>query len=202
MKLSEKLLKKASHLRGVSPTLSAIDHLKQAGMSEDEARMELAQGEMEKSAATHMAGHGIDYDAALELVKVAGVKVKDLTGFQVEKSVDEIAFETLVKSASQVQSLEDRLAQVEAEKDALIEKVAELELVLNEIPEEIPETPDALTKLAKTTNLTHEDVEALMRVPTETLTKIAASREAPMSMGRAVGISTSELDPLAQFLMS
>lgn len=194
MKLSERLVKKAAYIRGLSPALVAIDLLKEAGLSEEQAAIEIAQLEMEKTAATKMAEAGLDYDEALKMVKVSGIKIDQLEGFSIQKSTEQIAWEELTKLASSAQDME-------AELQALHEKVAELEAALAQVPETVQETPAAIQKLASCEAFTNADLEALMRLPSDTLTKVASVGEAPWKMGSAAGLAVEALDPIAQFAL-
>lgn len=204
MKLSERLLKKAAYIRSLSPTLVAVDMLKQAGMPEDEAVAQVAQLEMEKAATAGMVAQGVDYDKALEMVKGAGIKINELEGFGKEKSFEEIVWEDLMKMAEEAQALEAQMTDLKTkaeQADEAIEKVAELEAALDQIPEPTPKQPEAITKMASTGAFTNADLEALMRLPSETLTKVAASNEAPWSMGKAAGMSADSVDPIVAFAL-
>jgi len=62
--------------------------------------------------------------------------------------------------------------------------------------------PDSITKFAESGAFTNEDLQAMMKLPTDTLTKIASSQEKPWSMGKSAGQSVDSLDPIAQFCLS
>lgn len=197
MSLSKSLLKQAGVLRAQSPEYTAVQMLKQAGMDETTARTEVAQKLMEKEATSALVATGIDYDQALQLVKVAGVKIQDLTEFKPEASAEEDLAEFLCKSASEVEALEAKASQV----DTLLEKVAELEQLLADTPV-YQEVSEPVTKMAQSGNFTNEDLQALMSLPSETLSKVASVSEKPWSMGKSAGLSTESLDPLASWILS
>lgn len=197
MKLSTTLMKQAQELRSQSPEYVAISMLKQAGMDDTDARTEVAQTLMEKEAANFLTASGIDYDAAMELVKAAGVKVKDLEAFTVEKSSEELLAETLEKAAGLAEALEERSDDVEV----LLEKIAELEARLEETSTIERET-EPMAKFAQSGAFTNEDLKAMRKLPTDTLTKIASSQEQPWRMGKSAGQNDiGSLDPLAQFCL-
>lgn len=181
MSLSKSLLKKASDIRSQSPELVAIELLKKAGMSDEQARQEYAQHELEKSAASTLVQSGIDYDKALELVKVAGVKVDQVAS--VDKSFEEQIAEFLEKSASEVSTVETRNVQLEKELAEALEKVASLQATLDEVSEANVVVPEPITKMASSGNFTNEDLAQLMSLPSELLEKVASTSEAPRRIG-------------------
>lgn len=193
MKLSQYIQKQADKLANSSSELVAISLLKQAGVSEDVARLELAQQAFEKSAASSMQSRGVDYDEALKLVKTAGVKVQDLPGFTVQPSPVEAQVDLLQKTAQDVAALEDAY-------DALLEKVAELEQAQEAAPE-IAVRHELREKIAGTSAFTQADLDAMMSLPSDTLTKIAHSSDQPWRMGSPAGTDTSQMDPLTQFIL-
>lgn len=201
MKLSEQLKKKADYLASMTPAITALGMLKQAGMDEATARMHIAQEEMEKTASSRLVDSGIDYDTALQLVKSAGIKVMELPGFKAEPSEAEKLVNLLTKAASTVEKLEAQVEALSQEKGGLIEKVASLEEILDEVPEAVPAMPDSLTKLAEMGSFTSNDIEALGRVPADTLKKLASLNDQPWSMGKGAGIDPSGTDPLTAFLL-
>ncbi len=196
MNLSTQLKNKAQEILNSSPELVAISMLKQAGLTEEQARLEVAQHEMEKQATSALVAGGIDYDEAVKLVKVANVKVAELDTFKVEKSDEEVLAEELFKFASEVEALEKAASEVQE----LRTKVAELEEILESTPE-IVDVPEPITKLAKSGDFTNEDLEALMKLPSDTLTKIASTAEEPWRMGKAASTGGSNLDPLTAWLI-
>lgn len=196
MNLSTQLKNKAQEILNSSPELVAISMLKQAGLSDEQARLEVAQHEMEKQATSALVAGGIDYDEAVKLVKVANVKVSELESFKAEKSAEEILAEDLMKFASQVEALEAKAAEVEQ----LHTKVAELQELLDSTPE-VVDIPEPITKLAKSGDFTNEDLEALLKLPSETLIKVANVNEEPWRMGKAASTGSSNLDPLTAFIL-
>lgn len=190
MKLSTKLQKQAKALAETSAEFVAVSMLKQAGLSEDQARLQVAQSLMEKSATENLVMSGMSEADAVGLVKSAGIQVKDLGEFTLDKTEAEVAADFLVKAAGQVAELESELEQA-------LEKIAQLESQSYE-----QETPEYIQKLASSGDFTHEDLEAMMRLPQETLTKVAAASEQPWSMGKAAGAKKAGLDPLTEWLMS
>jgi len=197
MKISTQLIQLRDKIVADSPNVVAIEMLKKAGFSADQARTEVAQRAMEKEAANHLMATGIDYDAALSMVKVANVKIGDMKEFKPEPSAEELLVESLTKAASAVEDLEE----VVDERDALLEKVAALEAQIAET-ESMAMPSEPITKLAKSGAFTNADLAALRSLPTDTLTKLASSTEEPWSMGKQAGLSVDSLDPIAQFCMS
>lgn len=198
MKLSELLTKQANELLNSSAEVVAVGLLKQAGLTEDEARTEVAQKLMEKEATARLTESGIDYDQALQLVKAAGIKVKDLASFKPEPTFEEVIASQFMKAASLAEQMEALLEQNEG----LVEKVAELEGVIEHTPQ-VREVPDHITKLAQSGSFTNEDLEALMSLPSETLTKVASVQEQPWKMGKSAGASSEGAqDPLLAFILS
>jgi len=191
MKLSTKLQKQAKALAETSAEFVAVSMLKQAGLSEDQARMQVAQSLMEKSATESLVMSGMSEADAMGLVKSAGVQVKDLAEFSLEKTEAEVAADFLTKAAGQVLELEAELEQA-------LEKIARLEAK----KEAQVETPEYIQKLASSGDFTNEDLEAMMKLPQETLTKVAAASEQPWTMGKAAGLKRAGMDPLTEFLMS
>ena len=197
MKLSEFLKSQATKLYSESTEHVAVEMLKSAGIDEDTARAEVAQKLMEKEATARLVESGIDYDQALALVKAAGVKIKDMANFKAEQTFEESMAAQFMKAASLAEELEAKAEHAEA----LFEKVAELEATLDAVPE-VREVPDAITKFAESGTFTNEDLEALMRLPSDTLTKVAASNEQPWKMGKAAGVAEAGVDPFTAFLLN
>lgn len=191
MKTSELLLKQATEIREGSAEVVAIGLLKQAGLSDSDARALIAQREMEKVAQETLVLSGVDSELATEMVKAASVDISSLSGFIPELTAEEKQAEFLEKVAAEVAALEDQV-------QALQSQVAELEKSASEYEE----TPEYIQKLASSGAFTSEDLAALKKLPEDTLTKIASSQEAPWSMGHGAGQNASLLDPIAQFCMS
>ena len=74
------LIDEATNIRESSPELVAVDLLKQAGVSEQDAKLAVAQDAMEKKAFSELTYQGIDADEALRLIKVANVNISELPG--------------------------------------------------------------------------------------------------------------------------
>lgn len=197
MKLSTTLANKAKELVRNSPEIEAVQLLKQAGLDEDTARNEVAQHLMEKEAAVALSAQGINYEEALELVKAAGVKIKDMPAYKPEISYEESLAEMLVKAASEV----DELEKIAEQNGALRARISELETQLAERPD-TEQVPEPITKMAASGAFTNEDLRALMALPSETLTKVASAQERPWSMGKSAGTAVNSLDPLAQWILS
>lgn len=202
MKLSETLYNKAQSLLAQSTEYNAVKMLKSAGFSEEAARAEVAQIEMEKAAAASMVAAGIDYDKALEMVKAAGIKIKDMANFKPEPTFEEQLAAAFMKAAEDAFQLESEYEDAIKQSSELVEKVAGLEAQLEHQVENTP-IPAEITKLAQSGEFTNEDLEALMRLPSETLTKVATVQEQPWKMGKAAGAAKEgHGDPLLDFLMS
>lgn len=197
MKLSELLQKQAKDFLASSPEVVAVELLKQAGFSDSDARAEVMQSLMEKEATSSLVNSGIDYDQALQMVKAAGIKVKDLASFKPELTFEEVMADRFMKYASEAEKLEGQAEQT-AE---LIEKVAELEGVLEHTPE-VETVSEPIAKLAQSGAFTNEDLEALMKLPGDTLTKIASKQEQPWSMGKSAGAAAVSMDPLLDFILN
>lgn len=199
MKLSERLLKKAEYFKCRSPQLVALEMLKQAGLDEDTAKRELAVQEMEKSASSALVHAGIDYDEAVKMVKAAGEDEKITSGnFSLDAFGE--AFDALMKIASLAQELEAQVEASSAEKQALLEKVASYEEVLNSMPESDPLLGnETLEKAAAIIGADSEDIAALQTLPANLLEKIAAGQPTMPSMGRPEG-RAKPMDALDQFL--
>jgi len=198
MSLSQTLLNKASELRQGSEEYVAVAMLKQAGFDEATARAEVAQALMEKEAASHLQASGIDYDEALAMVKTSGVKISDMGAFKAEKTSEEVLADLLEKSAQEVAELEKAASEV----PALLEKIAQLQEALAEVPE-IQEVPEPITKMAQSGDFTQADLQALMALPSDVLTKVASSQATqPWRMGKAGSQSSGSGDPLLDFLIS
>lgn len=200
MSLSKKLLKQAQLVRQSSATLVAVDLLKQAGVSEDTARLEVAQSEMEKTAASTLSATGIDYDEALKLVKNAGVKISDLTTYVPAKSIEEELWESLTKMASEAQALETELEGIRTQALGYSARVESLE----KVAERREDSTDPVARLAQSGDFTNADLEALLKLGPETLTKVAsmADHQQPWAMGRPTGASRAEpMDPMAAFCL-
>ncbi len=196
MKLSEFLKGQAKDLRSSSTEYVAVEMLKSAGMAEADARTEVAQKLMEKEAASSLVAQGIDYDQALAMVKAANVKIKDMPSYKPEQSFEEILAFKFEKAAELASELEAKADYAEE----MHEKVASLEAALETRPE-VEDVPEAITKFAQSGEFTFEDLEALRKLPSETLTKVAARDDKPWTMGKAAGAAEATMDPFTAFLL-
>lgn len=197
MNLSEFLTKQASEIRNSAPEVVAMGYLVQTGMSEQDARITVAQHLMEKAATEALTQKGIDYDVAIELVKVAGIDLKKTADFKPTLSQEEILADTLEKAASQALGLEGQLQEA-------LQKIASLEALVEDLQSEVSEEaiPEPIMKLAQSGDFTNEDLAALMSLPQDTLTKVATKQEAPWKMGKSASTNGGSSDPLLDFIMS
>jgi hypothetical protein len=202
MTLSTTLLAEAGKLRDSCEEYVAVSMLKQAGLTEQDARVAVAQTLMEKEAAQHISATGIDYDEALRMVKAANINIGTLQNFAPEKTPEEKLADLLEKAASDVSDMEKKAAQTEV----LLEKIAALELRVKELQATIDSTPqvvdmpEPITKLAQSGDFTNDDLAALMALPSDLLTKVA-SVQSPWKMGHGSQPASSG-DPFADFLLS
>lgn len=194
MSLSQELRKQASEIASSSPEFVAIGLLKKAGLSEERARLEVAQSMMEKAAVEQLIEGGVPQEQAEGLVKAAGVKLSELGDFSPEASMEEQYSGHLEKIAAQVEVLEKEMAKLATELESMTQRAVEAETVQTT-------KPDYIQKLACSGKFTNEDLEALQRLPQDTLTKVASASEEPWGMGKASGMDKSTMDPLAEFLM-
>ncbi|MNK09999.1 hypothetical protein D3C87_280090 [compost metagenome] len=192
-KVSTLLREKAEELRLSSPEEVAIEHLKQAGFSDEDARYQVAQHIMEKEAASALTMRGVDAEEAVKMVKAAGINLRELTNFTAEKE-ENPAVELLQKAAEYVETLE---AQVETLQSSIEKQAGEIEVLKTPTPE----LPEQITKIASTGAFTNEDLEQLRRMTPETLTKVASAIEEPWGMGSGVGYARPKTDPLLDWLV-
>ena len=194
-KVAQFLIEEAADLRESTPELVAIGLLKEAGMSNLDARNAVAQDAMEKQAFFELTHNGIDAEEASKLVKAAGINVKDLPGMSTETDEERLA-EILEKAAAYIEQKDSRIAELER----FIADIPEFEKVAEVIQPE-PRVEEAMTKIAKVGNLTFEDLEAIRAMPEDTLTKMANAMEEPWQMGHSVGTPHKKTDPLLDFLL-
>jgi hypothetical protein len=190
--ISQTLLNHAEELRLGSPEEVAIGLLKQAGYSDKDARLTVAQHTMEKVAAQElMAMSGIDLDQAVALVKAAKVNLKDLVSFAPEADVDPTVG-LLQKAAAYIDELETKLdeATETLEKAANFTQVEEIKL------------PEQFTKMAGSGAFTFEDLEQLKTMDPALLTKVASVMDEPWEMGRGDGFARPQTDALLEFMLS
>lgn len=180
-----------------SETQVAVELLKQAGLSEDQAQAEVAQMQFEKEAVEHLAMSGIDVESAVSLVKAANINVRELTGVVDKQEAPES--DLFVKVAEYVEHLE---AQVKDLQDQVGELEKSASLVIQDpswIEPEI-EVPEQFTKAASMGVLTKSDLEALSKVDQNVLNKIASSMDRPWEMGAPSGIVRPKSDPILDFI--
>jgi hypothetical protein len=193
---SQQLMNVASELRSTTPELVAVGILKKAGFDEAEARYMVAQDSMEKAACSALQDKGFDPEEAVKLVKAANVDVRTLTHMSFESPAEEMA-EILEKAAAQIQTLEAQLSEALAE----TEQVKAASAQDDSLYVEKVEVPSAITKLATSGQFTNSDLDALMSMPKDTLTKLAAAVDEPWTMGAPVGVARTQTDPLTEFLL-
>ncbi len=191
--ISQLLLNRAEELRSASPEEVAVDLLKQAGYSDVDARIAVAQNEMEKVAANELVTYsGIDIEQAVALVKAAGINLKDMKGFEVSAPEVDPTIELLQKAAQYIESLE---AEIEG-KNEEIEKAAS-DAAIQEI-----KLPEQFNKAASAGAFTFEDSEQLKGLEPETLQKIATVMDTPWEMGHGVGMVREKTDPVLEWLLT
>jgi transcriptional regulator with XRE-family HTH domain len=197
-KLSTLLTDHAETVRLATPEAVAIEHLKQAGFSDADARYQVAQHIMEKEATSALAMKGVDHEEAVKLVKAANINVAELSNFVLE--VDENpTVELLHKTAEYVDALE---AQIEGLKAEIEKQATEHQVALDRALEVPVEMPEQITKLASAAQFTQEDLEQLQRVSPEVLQKVASAMDEPWGMGNGVGFARPKTDPLLEFMLS
>lgn len=204
--ISQMLRDKAEEIRLSSPTEVAVGLLKQAGMEESDARIQLAQFEMEKAAAEVLTQAGVDIEKAASMVRASGVKLKDLISY--EQAAEEIhpSVELLKQAAAYIDALESELGQ---KSEALQKSAADLQKSAADLSQleqanalhEI-QLPEPIIKAASVGNFTYEDLEELQRMDQGTLHKIASAMETPWEMGSPVGVARQKTDPILDFVFS
>lgn len=191
--LAQTLLNAAEEIRLSSPTESAVEHLKQAGFTEAEARLNVAQHLMEKEATSALASAGVDIEQAVSMVKAAGINLKDLVSYEPEIEAEHMSVPLLKQAAHYVEALE---AEVQHLKEELQKAASDKSF------EEI-ELPDSITKAASAGAFTKEDLMEMHRMNQGTLTKIASVMDEPWSMGTSVGMPRPKgADPFTEWLTS
>lgn len=193
------------HAKALSETEEsvAVDLLKQAGLTEEDARFEVAQALMEKEAYSALVNKGVDYDEAVRLVKAANVNVRDLGSFSVitEEKSDTVA--VLEKAASYITELESYVASLEKKAGDLEEELEKAASQGHVTPEPArQELPAGLNKLASVGAFTNSDLAELQAMSPHILTKIASAVEEPRAMGGPVGRPKPTVDPLVAWLSS
>lgn len=195
--VAQTLREQAAELR-LTPESVAIEMLKEAGLSEEDARFEVAQTLMEKEALSALTSKGIDMEEAVKLVKAANINVRELSNIKLEPEVDPMA-ELLEKAAAYIEKLE---AHIEAVEDHNAELLEEIEKLATEKSAPEPKLPESLNKLASVGAFTNEDLAELQRINPETLTKVASAIEEPWELGTPAGVARPKTDPLLEFILS
>lgn len=196
-KLSTILKDHAESVRLSTPEAVAIEHLKQAGFTDSDARYQVAQHVMEKEAASVLAMKGIDPEDAVRLVKAANINVAELSSFVLDTDEDPTV-ELLNKTAEYIDALE---AEIEGLKAEIEKQASTFEAQLDRIEHPI-QMPEQLTKIASAAKFTQEDLEQLNRVSPETLQKMASAMDEPWGMGNGVGYARPKTDALLEFMLS
>jgi hypothetical protein len=191
MKITQELEALAIELQSSDATEVAVGHLKKAGLSEEVAREEVMQMEMEKEAAEQLVMAGIDVERAVSMVKAANLKVKELGSIKIAQEIKP-EVELLTKAASYINELEAKVSELEGSMEVQAATyAASAELVL----------PEALTKVASSGALTREDLMELSTINPELLTKVASAMEQPWGMGKAAGMARPKTDPFLEFCL-
>lgn len=186
--LSKTLFQAAEDIRLSSPTESAVEHLKQAGFTEEDARLNVAQHIMEKEACSALTQAGVDIEQAVSMVKAAGINLKDLVSYEVEIESEHPSVELLKQAAHYIEALE---AQVEGMKEDMQKAASIKEVTL----------PDQFTKAASAGAFTNEDLVELQKIDQNVLTKIASAMDEPWSMGTGTGLARPKTDPMLEWLL-
>lgn len=195
--LSTILRQHAENVRLSTPEAVAVEHLKQAGYSEEQAYLQVAQHVMEKEAASVLAMKGIDHEDAVKMVKAANLNLAELNSFKVQVENNPTA-ELLKQAAEYVDALE---AQIEDLKLDIEKQAAEYQSQIQHM-EASANIPEQITKIASVAQFTKEDLEELQHVSPELLTKVASAIEEPWGMGNGVGFARPKTDPLLEFMLS
>lgn len=204
--VSNFLRQKADELR-ITPESVAVQTLvKEAGLSEEDARMAVAQDLMEKEAVRGLAQKGVNIEEAVKLVKAAGIDVKSLSSVKFELEENPVA-ELLDKAAAYIEQLEGYVSVLETETNDLqanLEKVAsqQSQAEVEDLKEQLPGN---FKKMASVGAFTSKDLETLVAVQKENpelIQKIAVAAEEPWSLGGPVGMAVQETDPFLEFLMA
>lgn len=190
--LSKTLFEAAEEIRLSSPTEGAVEHLKQAGFSEEDARFSVAQHIMEKEATSALTSAGVDIEQAVAMVKAAGVNLKELVSYEPEIEPQHPSVELLKQAAHYIEALESEAQHLKEE----LEKAAEANSY-----KEI-DLPEQITKAAGVGAFTKEDLMELQKMDPGVLTKLASAMDEPWSMGAGAGVSRGKSDPLVDWLTS
>lgn len=190
------LREKAADLR-MTPESVAIGMLKEAGLSEEEARIQVAQTLMEKEAFTTLTNRGIDMEEAVKMVKAANINVRELANFKIEPEVNPEA-DLMDKAAAYIEALESQIEAMTIEQARLYD---DLEKMASEATVQEPALPEAISKLASSAAFTNEDLAALKSMNPDTLTKVASVIGEPWGLGAPSGVAHVETDPLLDFIL-
>lgn len=173
----------------------AIGLLKQAGMSDEDARYAVLQEGMEKSATAELTYKGIDHEEATRLVKAANINVRELTNVSLVSEEEALA-DVLEKAAEYIESLAARVEDLEKSASDLQAVVDQVETSASK-----PALPEGISKMASVGALSFDDLEALKAIPQETLEKVASALEQPWEFGAGAGTSKGFGDPLVEFCL-
>lgn len=205
-KFSEFLMEKAAEL-SLTPEMEAVELLKEAGVSEEDARVQVAQMVMEKEACATLAQRGIDPEEALKLVKAADIDVSKLNNFSfdVEKGV---AVTLIEKSAQYIEELHLQIQALEKAASEKDEALSETQSAFQEVSlrekriEREKNASETLGKLNRSGTLTKEDLDQLMSVDSNVLAKVASAMDKPWDIGSGTGMARPKTDPLLEFILS
>ncbi|MGN6514653.1 MAG: hypothetical protein ACTHLR_02295 [Rhizomicrobium sp.] len=193
------LRNKAAELR-ITPESIAIQMLKEAGLSEQDARYEVAQTLMEKEALSALTDKGIDMEEAVKLVKAANINVRELANIKLESETNPTA-DILEKAAAYIETLEARVTVVETDNAQLVDDLEKAASASTQI-EAQPQLPERLNKMAAIGAFTNEDLAELKKINPEILTKVASAYEEPWGLGGPAGAARPDaVDPLTAWLM-
>lgn len=201
-KVANILRERASEIRQSTPEIVAVELLKQAGMSDEDARFEVIQQGMEKAAAAELTYKGIDHEEAVRLVKAAGINVRELQGVSLATEEESLA-DLLEKAAAFINAQDEVIAELQAKAGEFEKAAADAQAAVEaaEATRSEPALPDSITKLAGIGALTFDDIEALKAVPAGTLTKVASAMEQPWEFGKAAGLARGTGDAILDFCM-
>lgn len=195
-KLSTILKQHAEDVRLSTPEAVAVEHLKQAGFSEEDARFQVAQHIMEKEATSVLAMKGVDHEDAVKLVKAANINVKELSSFVLD-NLENPTVDLLKQAADYVDALE---AQIEGLQLELQKQASTYEGRIDKLEHPV-QLPEQLNKIAHSAKFTMEDLEQLQQIAPETLEKLASAVDEPWGMGNGVGFARPKTDPFLEFLL-
>lgn len=189
--LSELLIKKAEEIRLSSATEVAVDLIKKAGYSDTDARLMVAQHEMEKEACNTLVQAGVDVEKAVSMVKAANIKIKDLKHFSIASPSENESAELLKSAAAVIDGFERELheKELELEKAASYKPTPEIKL------------PEHIEKVATSGVFTAKDLEDLKNMDQDLLNKVASIMEEPWEMGRGSGMARPKTDPMLEFIL-